>query len=147
MKAWLRGWRQNEKFMEAFLYLVVGVLTTIVNFVVFTLCDRNLEGKGMNPGTSYKIAYVLAFILAVLFAYITNKIFVFKNFCFTLPYLAKECSLFFSARIISGMVSFLLMILFVDFWHFSHTLGWLLTTVVNLGFNYVASKFFIFKGE
>lgn len=130
---------------EGVSYLIGGVLTTVVNFVIFTLVNELCKRNGIDDTLSYKLAYVLAFVVAVLFAYWTNKFFVFKNHNMNPSYLLREFSGFCTARIVSGVVTFLLMVLFVDFMKWNEYLAWLLTTVFNLVFNYVASKFWIFK--
>ena len=130
---------------EGVSYIIVGVMTTAVNFVIFTLVNEFLKRSGLEELIAYKVAYVLAFIAAVVFAYWTNKFWVFRNHNMNPAYLLREFSGFCTARIFSGVVTFLLMVLFVDFMKWNEYLAWLLTTVFNLVFNYVASKFWIFR--
>lgn len=126
------------------MYVIVGGMTTVVNFVIFTAVNEALK-RTISALIAYKIAYVAAFIAAVIFAYWTNKFWVFRNHNMEPSYLVKEFSGFMAARVFSGVVTFLLMILFVDFMHVNEYLSWFLTTFFNLVFNYVASKFWIFK--
>ena len=126
-------------------YVIVGVLTTLVNLIVFALVNEKLQAVGFSVGFSSKTAYVLAFIASVVFAYWTNKLFVFRNFTMKPSYLLKEFACFMSARIISGVITFFLMALCVDIIRMNEYLAWLLTSAFNLVFNYVASKFYIFK--
>lgn len=130
---------------ELVTYVIVGVLTTAVNYVVFGIVNEGLKSIGVNDGGAYKTAYVAAFIAAVIFAYWTNKLFVFRNRNMSPRYLLREFSGFVSARIASGVITFILMIVFVDLGDMNEYLALVLTSVVNLVFNYVASKFFIFK--
>lgn len=132
---------------EAVLYILVGVMTTAVNYIIFALADRGLSGKGIPESVSYKIAYGLAFFGAVLFAYWSNKFWVFRNHNMRPGYLLQEFAGFFLARVVSGFITFLIMVVMVDLMHFSHTLGWLASTVFNLVFNYLASKFWIFRDK
>ena len=55
---------------ETFLYLIFGILTTIVNIVSFFLFNKLFN---------YKLSNIIAFILAIVFAYITNKKYVFES--------------------------------------------------------------------
>lgn len=130
---------------EAVLYLVAGVLTTAVNFVCFHGLDLGLSRSGLSVRMSYQIAYAAAFFAAVIFAYWTNKFFVFRNFRLEPFYLLREFSGFFAARLVSGLLTFVLLVGFIELLHFGHSLAWLSTTTVNLVFNYLASKFWIFK--
>ena len=133
--------------MEGIMYIIVGCMTTLVNFVIFHVLDKGLSAGGMNSSISYKIAYVVAFITAVIFAYWTNKFWVFDNHNMNPKYLVKEFLSFAAARVISGLLTFVLMIICIDICGLGHTLSWFLTTFINLVFNYVASKFFIFKNK
>ncbi len=132
---------------EAVLYILVGIMTTAVNYVIFALADRGLAGKGIPEHVSYKIAYGLAFFGAVLFAYWSNKFWVFRNYNMRPGYLLQEFAGFFFARVVSGFITFLIMVVMVDMMHFSHSLGWLASTVFNLVFNYLASKLWIFRDK
>lgn len=131
---------------EGVLYIIVGCLTTLVNFIIFHVVDLGLSGSGMSSSLSYKIAYVLAFLGAVVFAYWSNKLVVFKNRIMRPSYLLKEFSGFMAVRLLSGLLTFVMMIVLIDFMGFSHSMGWLSTTIINLVLNYLASKFWIFKG-
>ena len=126
-------------------YVVVGVLTTLVNFVFFTCVNEYVKGLGFGVSFASKAAYVTAFVAAVIFAYWANKLVVFKNFKMSPGYLLKEFAGFMSARIISGVITFILMAVCVDIIKMNEYLAWLLTSAFNLIFNYVASKFYIFK--
>lgn len=130
---------------EGVAYIIVGGLTTLVNFVVFTVVNESLKLQ-IGSGIAYKTAYVAAFLAAVIFAYWTNKFWVFRNRNMNPGYLLREFTGFMAARIFSGAATFLLMILCVDMLGMNEYLALVLTTVFNLVFNYVASKFFIFKG-
>lgn len=76
---------QNKKFQEVFWYFVFGVLTTVVNNVVFALLDKLFNVKwpvsifGFNLDLYTVFVNVVAWVVAIVFAYITNKKFVFKT--------------------------------------------------------------------
>lgn len=130
---------------ELISYVTVGVLTTLVNFVFFAWVNECAQGLGFGVSFASKAAYAVAFIAAVIFAYWANKLVVFKNFKMSPGYLLKEFAGFMSARIISGVITFILMAICVDIIRMNEYLAWLLTSAFNLIFNYVASKFYIFK--
>lgn len=132
----------NKQLLESIRYLVMGVLTTLVNYVIYHALDLLLQKQSISPFFSYKISYGVAFFLAVVFAYYGNKFFVFQK---TEKKGIQEFLSFFSLRVFSGIASFFLLVFFVDILHFSHGLGWLGSSVINLVGNYFASKFLIFK--
>ena len=132
----------NKQVLESIRYFVMGVLTTLVNYVVYHALDLLLQKQSVSSFFSYKISYGVAFFLAVVFAYYGNKFFVFQK---REKKGIKEFLSFFSLRVFSGIASFFLLVFFVDILHFSHGLGWLGSSVINLLGNYFASKFLIFK--
>ena len=86
---WISGWKISKKLREhpffskffnyEFIsYLVVGVLTTVVNYVIFWICSYLLDMSTVPANT-------IAFIIAVTFAYVANKIFVFDSPSWSLP--------------------------------------------------------------
>ena len=84
---------------ETILYVVFGILTTVVNYVVFLLCYNVLFN---DKGSLY--ANVIAFVVAVLFAFIVNKLFVFESKSWSLSVLKKEIPAFLAARIGSFLI-------------------------------------------
>ena len=119
---------------EIFFYLLFGGLTTIVNIVAFYLFTRF--------SLSTAVSTVLAWIISVIFAFFTNKIFVFKSN--NKNYL-KEMVAFFGCRLFSGIVDLVIMVVFVDLLHFNSIVIKILSNVVVVILNYFFSKFFIFK--
>ena len=130
---------------ETVSYVIVGVLTTAVDYVVFALVNEGLKKTGVAVTDAAMAATAAAWFIAVLFAYIANKLAVFKNYDSRPPNLAREAGSFFAARILSGLITLGLM------WLMTGPLAWneyvakILTSVFNMVFNYVASKLFIFK--
>lgn len=143
MAEWIRKLMRSEGMS----YLITGIMTTVVNFVIFTIVNEACKHRGMSDSIAYKVAYILAFAAAVIFAYWTNKFWVFKNHNMRPDYLLREFTGFCTARIFSGAVTFLMMVLFVDLMKWNEYLSWLITTGFNLVFNYVASKFWIFRDK
>ncbi|MBQ3137838.1 MAG: GtrA family protein [Clostridia bacterium] len=141
-----------SKYKELIIYVLFGALTTAVNFVTFWLFGKIL-GEDL-----YYISNAIAWFVSVVFAYITNKLFVFESKSFAPKVLIKEISAFFSARIFSFGVEEGGMWLFVDllkFGEFSLSLfsfeingqliAKLILAVTVVILNYFASKFVIFR--
>lgn len=129
-----------KKFLnpETISYLFFGVLTTLVNYVSYFILSSQLK-------IDYKISTVISWILAVLFAYITNKIWVFKSTSFNSEILFKEITAFLSARIVSGIFEFIWMIFTVEILKMNDLIAKLLANVFVVIMNYFFSKMFIFK--
>ena len=122
---------------EVILYLIFGVLTTLVDFIVFYISNKTLN-------IHYVIATCLAWVFAVLFAYVTNKIFVFsaiKN----KHNIFKEMFYFFFLRLASLALSIIFMVIMVDFLSIPEVLSKILVNVFVVIANYFFSKIFIFK--
>ena len=135
-----------KKYEEIINYLIVGGLTTLVAvgsklLLLFTVLDQT-------NGLELQIAEIISWVLAVAFAYIANRIFVFKsktngNKC------AKEVLDFVKGRILTQVIQMFIMWFFVtmlklntDIWVIIFTLG---CQVIQIVLNYVISKFFVFK--
>ncbi len=129
---------------EAGLYIIAGVLTTAVDYIAFALVNELLKGHIGVTRSSF-IATIVAWVLAVAFAYISNKLMVFKNFNLKPRYLIKEALSFAAARLISGIIVLVFMWLAVSIFAWNEYLSKILSSVFNMVFNYVASKLFIFK--
>ena len=86
---------------ETILYVVFGVLTTLVNFVAFKLFTMVFD-KLISSQLGVHISNVLAWIFAVAFAYVTNKLFVFESKSWEGKVLAKEIPSFVAARLFSS---------------------------------------------
>ena len=122
---------------EAFMYLIFGVLTTAVDYIVALLC---FHGAGFGEITSNNIAW----LVLVAFAYITNKLFVFESKSFQGRVLFKEIVSFLSARIITLIMADIII------WGASELNTDFLTakivsSVVVIVANYIFSKLIIFR--
>ncbi len=119
-------------------YVIFGVLTTIVNLVTFNLCDLWFL---MATWLSTSIAWVTA----VIFAYVTNKLFVFHSETHGITELLREAGMFFGARALTYLIDLGGMILLVDMLHLPGGVGKILCNIIVLILNYVFSKLFVFK--
>jgi putative flippase GtrA len=126
------------KYKEIFNYLVFGGLTTLVNIVSYYVCVHILH-------IDYKLSTTYAWILSVVFAYVTNKLFVFNSKAAGFRALAKEIFSFFFFRLLSYFLDLGTMILLVGVLAWNDLWAKIAANVLVVVFNYVASKLFIFK--
>lgn len=133
---------------ETILYLVFGVLTTVVNYVVFAILIHIFGDEAA------LIVNVAAFVAAVIFAFITNKLFVFESKSWAGSVLKKEIPSFITARLFAFAIEelglmFSMNVLHVEKYQLFGIGGVLIAkiilSVVVVIVNYVFSKFFIFK--
>ena len=119
---------------ELILYVVFGFFTFLVNFIAYFI----FLGLGIN----YLISNVLAWVFSVLFAYVTNRTWVFES---KSPNILKEMSLFFGGRIFSGVVDTALMFLFIDVLVIGDFISKTVVQIIVVILNYVFSKWLVFK--
>lgn len=126
-------------YKEVVNYLVFGVLATLVNFISYYIFAKIL---GIEEITSSGLSW----FCAVLFAYITNKIFVFDSKTETKIAFFKEMICFFLARIVSGILcdvgTFALM---VKVFHINDIISKIVTQVMVVIVNYLFSKLIVFR--
>ena len=128
---------------ETISYLVFGVLTTVINIVVSTLCYRFLPIS--QPETLNATSQVIAWIVAVLFAFVTNKLYVFQSKSMAWKLLLWEFFSFIAARLLTLGIDVGGMILLVDKLQVDYLISKVLTNVLVIILNYIFSKLFIFK--
>lgn len=126
------------RYKGVLLYLVFGVLTTLINLASYTLCFSLLHIPNV-PST------VIAWFLAVAFAFVTNKLWVFDSKSFDRRTLRHEIPTFLCARISTGVLDVFIMWLAVDVLSLNPTVWKLLSNVLVIILNYVASKLLIFR--
>ena len=124
---------------ETISYLFFGVVTTLVNYVIYYLCRF--------CGIGYLPANILSWTGAVAVAYITNKLFVFESRSFAPRVLVREILSFAGARIFSLVCETLFLIATVELLGMSDLIMKLAAAVFVVILNYVFSKWFIFKKE
>lgn len=124
-------------YKEIILYLIFGVLTTLVNIISFYFMDL----VGINTYVNNTIAW----ILSVIFAYVTNKIYVFESKTTNKKELVKEVSSFFLARVFSYVVDMIGMYLCISVLCMNKMISKVLINFIVVVLNYVFSKLFIFQ--
>ncbi len=127
-----------EKYREVLMYLVFGVLTTLVNYISYLILAKSLN-------INYMVSTVISQIIAMIFAYITNKLYVFEAKNETKKELLKEMISFFGLRIVSLFLDMGFMYLFVDKLHLNDAIMKLVSNVLIVVLNYIFSKLFIFR--
>ena len=122
---------------EVISYLVFGVLTTVVNWIVYV---------GMvKTGVDYRISTAAAWLVSVLFAFGVNKIFVFQSYDLHLKFVVKEMISFTACRAASGVMEMVLMVIMVSWLNMDEYVSKILVSIVVVIVNYVFSKLFIFR--
>lgn len=127
-----------EKYWDIVTYLIFGVLTTVVNYLVY-LPIYNLLGA------SAAVSNAIAWVAAVAFAFLTNKPFVFKSHDWSAKTVLPELSKFVGCRVASGVLETLILLLAVDILGWNGNVWKIITSVLVVILNYVASKLLVFR--
>ena len=122
---------------EIISYLIVGVLTTLVSLGSFALL--------LHFGIGLVLSNTLSTFLAILFAYVTNKIWVFRALNYEVGVLFIEFIKFLSSRFLTYLADTILLVFLVDFLSFDPVAAKILTSVVVVILNYFLSKKAVFK--
>lgn len=123
---------------EVLSYLIFGVLTTVVNYLVYLPVYNIL-------GLSAALSNAIAWVVAVAFAYLTNKPFVFKSHDWSAKTVIPELTKFVGCRIASGAAETLILLVTVDFLHWNGNIWKLVTSVLVVVMNYIGSKLVVFR--
>lgn len=138
-------WRKNLiikirefgiKNRELISYVIFGVTTTAVNIIIFQLL--------YSCGIDYKWANLVALILGKAYAYVTNKLFVFRSHCDGWVELMKEFIRFVAARGVTGLIDYFGMIIAVEVWGLSALVTKYFLQILIIILNYVFSKWTVF---
>lgn len=127
-----------KKYRSFILYAVFGVFTTVVNLVVYHLCYYE-------AGMSNLLSNVFAWVMAVTFAYLTNKSWVFESRSWSWSVIRVEVPAFVSCRLATGIMDLAIMYISVDILGWHAMLMKFLSNVLVILLNYVFSKLVIFK--
>ncbi len=142
-----------DKFHEIIMYMVFGIATTVVSWLSYALFTEivptiSFWGITVDHTTS---ANVLSWICAVVFAYITNKLWVFESKSWRPSVAFKEFWLFVSSRLLTGVIEWVGLPILMSVGFDQATFGVegmlakILVSVIVVILNYVLSKLFIFK--
>lgn len=133
-----------EKYKEVIKYLFFGVLTTVVNFIVYYLLIWII---GTEEGIAGLASNIIATIVAILFAYVTNKLFVFESKTNNRKELITEMISFFACRVFSLLVDNGIYFIGCTWLKFPSFIVKTITQVIVVVLNYVFSKLIIFKNN
>lgn len=127
-----------KKYREQIAYLFFGGCTFVVNMVVHLSCSYILK-------TSVLVSTLIAWVVAVVFAYVTNKLWVFENKTETFKEFAREIGSFFSGRIATLVMEEVILFVFVKWLGLNEIVFKLIGQVLVIVANYFISKFIVFK--
>lgn len=133
-----KGKEMIQKYWDIVSYLFFGVLTTVVNYIVYLPCLNVLK-------LSAVVSNLIAWVVAVAFAYLTNKPFVFKSNDWSMKTVVPELSKFVGTRISSGVIETVILYLAVDLMGWNGNVWKLFTNVLVVILNYVGSKLLVFR--
>ena len=126
------------KYWDIVSYLFFGVCTTIVNYIIYIPCYNFL-------GMSATVSNMIAWVIAVAFAYLTNKPFVFKSNDWSAKTVIPELTKFVGCRVGSGVTETIVLFFAVDLLGWNGNIWKLVTQVMVTVMNYVASKLLVFR--
>lgn len=127
-----------RKYKNVISYLFFGICTTAINVIVYYTCFSCCGIPNIG-------ATIIAWLLSVLFAFFTNKIFVFESKSFLLKLVLDEFAKFISARALTGCIDVIIMYIAVDINSWNATIWKLISNIIIIILNYIISKIFIFK--
>lgn len=133
----MKIWEKIKKYRAFLLYAVFGVFTFVVNIEVYGLCYNVLKMSNI-------ISTIIAWFVAVVLAYATNKVWVFDSKSFAPKVLLYELATFFSCRILTGILDVAIMYVAVDIMAWNGKLFKLISNVLVIILNFIASKLIIF---
>ena len=131
-----------KKYQEIINYLIVGVLTTLVSIFTYFILSLILD---INNNILFILANILSWICAVVFAYITNKKFVFNSTTSNRKEEIKVFSLFVSSRITTLLIELIFMFLTVKVLLLNDKISKVIAQIIVIILNYIISKIFVFK--
>lgn len=129
---------KTKTYKEIFLYMFWGVVTTISNLAVYSLCR-------INNFFSIQSSTIIAWFISVFIAFISNKYFVFHSKNKKAPVFMRELCLFYGSRILSGILDIALMTIMTQFNFLHEKLVKLLVNMFVICINYIFSKVMIFR--
>lgn len=127
--------RKNKQLL---LYLFFGICTTAINTICYWLLYDVLMLSNI-------VSTILAWLVAVVFAFVTNKILVFESKRTNATERINEVISFFGCRLLTGILDVAIMAVFVDMLQWNGLFWKLLSNIIVTIINYIASKFLIFK--
>lgn len=129
-----------NKYKEIINYLIFGALTTLINLLTYYILIITIFNP--NNKIELQITNIIAWIISVTFAYITNKLFVFNS---KEQNIKKEVIKFYSSRISTLLVEIILMYIFVSTLKYNDKIIKIITNIIIIILNYIISKLLVFQ--
>lgn len=126
-----------EKYWEIVVYLLFGGITTLANFLVYWPMLNWLQ-------LSASVSNIIAWVAAVIVAFLTNKPFVFKSHDWSAKVVIPELASFVGCRVASGVAETVILGLTVDLLHWNGLVMKLIVSVLVVILNYIGSKLLVF---
>lgn len=130
--------RMLAKYKDIIIYIIFGVLTTVVSFGVHLPLYNWVH-------LSATVCNVISWLAAVFFAFLTNKPFVFHSYDWSIRVVAPEFLKFIGSRVGSLIVETAILFVFVDMMHLNGNFFKVMTSAVVVVLNYVASRWIVFN--
>ena len=127
----------NKK--EIILYLIFGVLTTVVSLLTYYICTITFLNP--NNAVEIQIANIISWITCVTFAFFTNRKYVFES----KEDIKKEGIKFYISRLSALLIDVVMIFVFVSLLKINDKIIKLVNQVIIIIFKYIASKLFVFK--
>ena len=129
------------KYKELILYAIFGVLTTVVNIVTFGVLTWD------KVGMHELLANVIAWVVSVAFAFVTNKLFVFESKSFKSSVFWPELFKFSLGRVLTGLLDEGIIALTVTMLHGNALLWKIISNIIVIILNFIISKLLVFKNK
>ncbi len=128
-----------KKYREIIVYLIVGVLTTLVSWAAYAVCTLVMNVD--NP-VQMQAAVIIRWVAGVVFAYFTNRAFVFRS---KNPNMLREALSFASSRLVTLVLDMLIMWLLPSIFGVDDWIATFVSAVLVTITNYIFSKFLVFR--
>ena len=128
------------KYKSIILYVIFGAGTPLVNIVTYFVMYNLLSAPNVPSD-------IVAWIISVLFAFVTNRRYVFEQTDNSVRRLARDFVSFVGCRLATGVLDVVIMYLSVDVMGWNGLVWKIISNVIVIVLNYIASKYFIFKKE
>ena len=126
-----------KKYKDLIAYGFFGVCTTIINFVVYMIC--------VHLNMDVMLASLIAWVLSVLFAFVTNRKWVFDSQADTPSGIFTELVKFSSGRVFTQILDMIILAIFVKLLDYNEAIVKLAANILVIILNYILSKFFVFN--
>lgn len=126
------------KYKEFILYVLFGILTTVISISSYYICSEILN-------IHYLVSNIISWILSVIFAYFTNRVWVFESKIKNISYIFKEMFAFISCRLLSGVIDMATMFILVEAINMNDIYAKIFTQFIVVILNYVLSKLIVFR--